>query len=123
MMDSKTTFASLKQKVEVFRNDRDWLKFHNPKDLSMALSIEASELEELFLWKSQGEVSLVSKDKLQLGRVKEEMADICIYLLSLASVLKIDLSDAIVEKLAKNAAKYPVEKAKGSNKKYTELEH
>jgi NTP pyrophosphatase (non-canonical NTP hydrolase) len=122
-MDSKTTFASLKQKVEVFRNDRDWLKFHNPKDLSMALSIEASELEELFLWKGQSEVSLVSKDKRQLGRVKEEMADICIYLLSLASVLKIDLSDAIVEKLAKNAAKYPVEKARGSNKKYTELEH
>jgi len=120
-MDSKTTFASLKQKVEVFRNDRDWLKFHNPKDLSMALSIEASELEEVFLWKSQSEVSLVSKDKLKLGRVKEEMADICIYLLSLASVLQIDLSDAVVEKLAKNEGKYPVSKSKGSSRKYNEL--
>jgi len=120
-MDSKTTLESVKHRVEVFRNNRDWLKFHNPKDLSMALSIEASELEELFLWKSQSEVSSSLDDKRQLGRVKEEMADICIYLLSLSSVLKIDLSDAIVDKLAKNAAKYPISKSKGSSKKYNQL--
>jgi len=122
-MDSRTTLESVKHRVEAFRNDRDWLKFHNPKDLSMALSIEASELEELFLWKSQSEASAISDDRRQLERVREEMADICIYLLSLTSVLRIDLSDAVVEKLAKNAVKYPIEKAKGSNKKYTELKH
>jgi NTP pyrophosphatase (non-canonical NTP hydrolase) len=120
-MDTNTTLASLKHKVESFRDERDWLKFHNPKDLSMALSIEASELEELFLWKGKGEVDLLPNDEHQLEKVKEEMADMCIYLLSLSSVLKIDLSDSIVEKLAKNAAKYPVDKSKGSSRKYDEL--
>ena len=120
-MDDNTTIASLKHQVENFRDERDWLKFHNPKDLSMALSIEASELEELFLWKGKDELGLLSNDKHQLEKVKEEVADMCIYLLSLSSVLKIDLSDAIIEKLAKNKAKYPVSKSKGSSKKYNEL--
>ena len=120
-MDSSTTLESLKHRVESFRDERDWLKFHNPKDLSMALSIEASELEELFLWKDKDELAQLSNDKHQLEMVKEEMADMCIYLLSLSSVLKVDLSDSIAEKLAKNAAKYPVSKSKGSSKKYNEL--
>ena len=121
-MDSNTTFGSLKHKVESFRDERDWLKFHNPKDLSMALSIEASELEELFLWKDKDELVQLLNDKHQLEMVKEEMADMCIYLLSLSSVLHIDLSDSIVEKLTKNAAKYPISKSKGSSKKYNELQ-
>ena len=120
-MDSSTTLESLKHRVESFRDERDWLKFHNPKDLSMALSIEASELEELFLWKDKNELAQLSNDKHQLEMVKEEMADMCIYLLSLSSVLKVDLSDSITEKLAKNSAKYPVSKSKGSSKKYNEL--
>ncbi len=120
-MDSSTTFESLKRKVETFRDDRDWLRFHNPKDLSMALSIEASELEELFLWKGRDELDQLADNRSYLERVREEMADMCIYLLSLSSVLKIDLSDSIEEKLAKNAAKYPIDKSKGSSKKYNEL--
>jgi len=120
-MDSDTTLESLKQRVESFRDERDWLKFHNPKDLSMALTIEASELEELFLWKDKDELGPLLMDKDLLQKVKEEMADMCIYLLSLSSVLKIDLGDSIIEKLAKNAAKYPIGKSKGSSKKYNEL--
>ena len=120
-MDSDTTLESLKQRVESFRDERDWLKFHNPKDLSMALTIEASELEELFLWKDKDELDPLLTDKDLLQKVKEEMADMCIYLLSLSSVLKIDLGDSIIEKLAKNAAKYPIGKSKGSSKKYNEL--
>jgi len=88
----------------------------------MALSIEASELEELFLWKDKDELVQLLNDKHQLEMVKEEMADMCIYLLSLSSVLHIDLSDSIVEKLTKNAAKYPISKSKGSSKKYNELQ-
>jgi len=120
-MDSNITFESLKHKVESFRDERDWLKFHNPKDLSMALSIEAAELEELFLWKDKNALARLSNDKHQLEMVQEEMADMCIYLLSLSSVLKIDLSNSIIEKLAKNAAKYPISRSKGSSKKYNEL--
>ena len=120
-MDSSTTLESLKRRVDSFRDERDWLKFHNPKDLSMALSIEASELEELFLWKDKDELAQLPNDKQQLEMVKEEMADMCIYLLSLSSVLKVDLSDSITEKLAKNEAKYPINKSKGSSKKYNEL--
>ena len=120
-LDSDSKVSVLKRKVEKFRNERDWQKFHNAKDLSIALSIEASELEEIFLWKSGEEVSRLLLDKHQLERVREEVADIGIYLLSLSSALNIDLSDAIMKKLAQNALKYPIEKSKGSSKKYTEL--
>lgn len=120
-MDNNTTIAFLRQEVEKFRDERDWLKFHNPKDLSMALSIESSELEEIFLWKDKEELKRTLEDAHQLERVKHEMADIAIYLLSLSSVLQIDLSDAVVNKLVQNATKYPVDKSKGSSKKYNEL--
>ena len=91
-----------------FRDDRDWLKFHNPKDLSIALSIESSELEELFLWKENMSATRVKKDRRQFSRVKEEMADIFIYLLSLSNVLGLDMSEAVAEKLEQNAKKYPI---------------
>ena len=120
-MDSKTTISSLKEAVARFRDERDWLKFHNPKDLSIALSIESSELEELFLWKKDMPASRVKKDAIQFQRVKEEIADIFIYLLSLSNVLGLDMSKAVTEKLEQNAKKYPVSKSKGSNKKYSEL--
>ena len=105
----------------MFRVVRDWLKFHNPKDLSIALSIETSELEELFLWKENVSASRIKKDRRQFSRVKEEIADIFIYLLSLSNVLGLDVSTAVTEKLEQNARKYPVSKSKGSNKKYNEL--
>ena len=121
MLDAKTTVSTLKREVSRFRDDRDWLRFHNPKDLSIALSIESSELQELFLWKEPEHVRKMLEDEEQLGRIKEEMADVGIYLLSLADVLGLDLSDAVTEKLAQNAKKYPIAKSKGSNKKYDEL--
>ena len=120
-MDAKASIASLKAEVAKFRDDRDWLKFHNPKDLSIALSIESSELEDIFLWKEDISTSRVKKNKKQFSRVKEEIADIFIYLLSLSNVLGLDISKAVVEKLGQNARKYPVAKSKGSNKKYDEL--
>jgi dCTP diphosphatase len=87
----------------------------------MALSIESSELEEIFLWKDGDGVKQLLMDRNQIERVREEVADVGIYLLSLSSVLRIDLSDAVTAKLAQNAQKYPIEKSKGSSKKYDEL--
>jgi NTP pyrophosphatase (non-canonical NTP hydrolase) len=96
-----------------FRDERDWEKFHNPKDLALAISIEAGELLELFLWKDAG-----SADK---QRVKEELADILAFAFLLAKKYDFDIEEIIHEKIEKNATKYPVEKAKGKAKKYNEL--
>lgn len=120
-MDSKTSVAELMQWVAKFRDERDWSKFNNPKDLSMAISIESGELQELFLWKDNESVSRIQDDQKLIGRIREEAADVCIYLLVLFDVLHLDLSDAVKDKLADNARKYPVEKSKGSSKKYNEL--
>jgi NTP pyrophosphatase (non-canonical NTP hydrolase) len=106
-MDDTTTVSTLKREVSRFRDERDWLRFHNPKDLSIALSVESSELQELFLWKDDESVRKMQKDGTQLQRIREEMADVGIYLLSLSDVLGVDLSDAVNEKLAQNARKYP----------------
>ncbi len=96
-----------------FRNDRDWEQFHNPKDLAVALNIEASELLELFLWKNPEQAD---RDK-----VKEELADVFAYALLLANKYDMDVKEIVMEKIAKNAEKYPVNKAKGTAKKYDEL--
>src|SRR6266571_7354620 len=120
-LDDKMTIALLIRKVENFMNERDWLKFHNPKDLSIALSVESAELQELFLWKDVESVMQMREDEKLLGRIREEVADVGIYLLSLSNVLNIDLSEAIAEKLLQNAQKYPIDKSKGSSKKYDEL--
>ncbi len=109
----------LKQKVKQFRDERDWKQFHNPKNLSMALSVETSELAEIFLWATTEESYNIANKKIEA--VKEEIADVFIYLLSLSDVLNIDLQDAVENKLIKNCKKYPIDKAKGSCKKYTEL--
>ena len=100
-------------RLRQFRDDRDWKQFHNPKDLSLALSIEASELLELFLWKSP--------EQADVSKVKEELADVMNYCILLADQLNIDIIQAMHDKIDKNALKYPVEKAKGTSKKYTEL--
>jgi len=97
-----------------FRDDRDWEQFHNPKDLALALSIEASELNEAFLWKDSASVN---EDK-----VKEELADVFNYAFLLADKFNFDVKEIVLEKMKRNAEKYPVDKAKGSAKKYTELE-
>jgi NTP pyrophosphatase (non-canonical NTP hydrolase) len=96
-----------------FRDARDWAQFHNPKDLALGLSIEASELLECFLWKDAKAADH--------AKIKEEIADVLIYTLLLAHESKIDLAQAIKEKLAQNDAKYPVDKAKGKSTKYDQL--
>lgn len=96
-----------------FRNDREWEQFHNPKDLAIALNIEAGELMELFLWKNH--------DEANIDKVKEELADIFAYAFLLADKYNFDVKGIVLEKIKKNGDKYPVEKAKGSAKKYNEL--
>ena len=107
------------QKIREFRDARDWRQFHNPKDMAIAISIESAELLEHFLWKNNTEVEKRVAEKKE--HISDEIADIGIYLFELADILGIDVIAAMERKLAKNAAKYPVEKARGSNKKYTEL--
>ncbi len=96
-----------------FRNERDWAQFHNPKDLALALSIEASELLETFLWKSS--------EQANQEEVKAELADVIAYAFLLADKFGFDVKQIVLDKIAINALKYPVEKSKGIAKKYTEL--
>ncbi|MRN56825.1 nucleotide pyrophosphohydrolase [Paenibacillus monticola] len=103
-------------KIVAFRDERNWSQFHNPKDLAISLNLEASELLELFQWKSSDETI----DK-SLSKIQDELADVLYYALLMSHDLGINPSQAILEKLQKNAEKYPVDKAFGSNKKYTEL--
>ena len=106
----------LEQEIIAFRDARNWKQFHHVKDLLMGLNIEASELSELFLWKSDAEVAeLKSED------IADELADIFVYLNYLAHHFDIDLGQAVLSKLEKNKAKYPVEKSYNSNKKYNQL--
>lgn len=96
-----------------FRDERDWAQFHDSKNLAVAISIEAAELNELFLWKNKPESEQVDRD-----RLKEELADVLAYTLLLAEKHGIDLKQALLEKNAKNGTKYPVEKARGNAVKY-----
>jgi NTP pyrophosphatase (non-canonical NTP hydrolase) len=96
-----------------FRDERDWAQFHNPKDLALALNIEAGELLESFLWKSAAQANE--------EEIREELADVFAYAFLLADSYGLDVKQIVLDKIKKNALKYPVEKAKGSSKKYTEL--
>lgn len=96
-----------------FRNARDWAQFHNPKDLALALSIEAAELNECFLWKQHEEANR--------EKVAEELADVFAYALLLAHELELDVESIVKEKIEKNELKYPVDKSKGTATKYTDL--
>lgn len=104
-----------------FRSERDWSKFHTPKNLSMSIAIEASELMEHFQWKNEDEVNQYLSIPENLEKVKEEIADILSYLLLLSTDLKIDLNRTLLDKIQKNAEKYPVSKCKGKYTKYNEL--
>ncbi len=113
MPDTTMTLAVLRDAVRRFAAERDWEQFHNPKNLTMGLAVEAGELMEHFLW-MEGEASRnIQDDQARLRQVADEMADVAVYLLNLANTLNVDLSDAIVAKIAKNALKYPAEQYKG----------
>lgn len=121
MSDDTTKLTELKNRIQQFIDERDWGKYHNPKDVAVSISIEAAELLELFQWVNDSEIAKVLDDPSKLERLKEELADVIIYCLDLARILRIDVSEAVIEKIEKNAAKYPVEKVKGEYRKYTEL--
>ena len=106
-------------KIRQFRDDRDWLQFHDPKSLAVSISIEAAELLELFQWHDADQARRYAAENRE--RVSEELADVAIYLFELADVAGIDLSQAIAAKLEKNALKYPVDKSRGRSTKYTDL--
>ncbi len=105
----------LQKAVIQFRENRDWKQFHKIKDLILGLNIEVSELQELFLWKNEKEEKEIEQE-----RIEDEIADVFIFLTYICDEYEIDLEKVVREKIQKNGRKYPVEKSKGSNKKYTE---
>ncbi len=109
-MDSMETIMT---EVVKFRNEREWEQFHNSKDLALAISIEAAELNELFLWKNAEEVNT--------NKLKDELADVFTFAFLLAHKHGLNIKDIVLDKLKTNAIKYPVDKARGTAKKYTEL--
>jgi dCTP diphosphatase len=117
MSDKTTTVAELRTKVRRFIRERDWLKFHSPKNISMSIAIEAAELMEHFQWTFSREPEKRHlKDR---SHVEDEIADIAVYVLDFCEVLDIDLSSAIERKLAQNRKKYPAAKVRGKSHKYT----
>lgn len=121
LTDGKTTLAELKARVLAFARERDWEQFHAPKNLSMALAAEAAELMEHFLWAEPAASRAIADEPAKRKKIEEEIADVVIYALEFANMTQIDLAAVIETKMAMNAKKYPVEKARGSSKKYDEL--
>lgn len=101
------------QELIKFRDERDWEQFHNPKDLALAINVEAGELLELFLWKNSNDANY--------EKVKEELADVFAYAFLLAHKYNFDVKTLVLDKIKKNAEKYPIHKARGTAKKYNEL--
>ena len=113
MNDSQTTIADLREVVRRFVDERDWQQFHAPKNLSMALTIEAAELMEHFQWIGSDDSRTVGGDTAKLTAIGEELADVFCYTLAIANELDIDLSAAMADKMIKNAQKYPAEEYRG----------
>ena len=114
-----TELEELRQRLRQFAADRNWDQFHSPKNLASALIVEAGELLECFQWLTEEQSrSLAAEEKV---KVEAEVADVFVYLIRLADKLDIDLIDAARQKIAENAKKYPVDKARGNAKKYTDL--
>ena len=113
LVNGESRMNEVMARLRQFRDDRDWKQFHNPKDLALALSIESAELLEVFLWKSA--------DQADPAKVKEELADVFSFALLLADAYDFDVQSMILEKIDQNEKKYPVSKARGTAKKYTEL--
>jgi dCTP diphosphatase len=113
MADAQVTVESLKQLVAHFVAERQWRPFHTPKNLSMALAIEAAELMEHFQWLTAEEAALAARDPQKRVAIGEELADVVCYALALASRMDLDLSDAVADKMLKNAVKYPAGEFRG----------
>ncbi len=114
-----TQLSDLRDHLRRFATDRDWDQFHSPKNLASALVVEAGELLEIFQWLSEEESSKLAADRKE--RVREELADVLLYLVRLADKLDVDLAEAARQKIHANAKKYPIEKARGRSSKYTEF--
>jgi len=119
-MDNTTTFEELKLKVKNFSEDRDWDQFHSPKELAIGAITESAELLEFFRFKSDEEMKFILEDPRKRSEIGEELADIMFFLLRFSQMYGFDLSSEIAKKIDKNEHRLPVEKSKGSNKKYNE---
>lgn len=118
--DKQTVFDDIKKDIQQFCTERDWDQFHGLKDLSIGLATEAAELLEVFRFKNDGECEAIMAG-VDRQKVEDEIADVLFFTLRFAQKYDIDLTSSYFRKMEKNRAKYPVEKSKGSNKKYTEL--
>lgn len=119
--DSTTTTGQLKRLIQQFVDEREWGKYHNSKDVALAINVEAGELLELFEWVREHELPALEQDVEKRRHIGEEMADIIILCLNLANVLGFDVAETVGVKLEKNRRKYPADQVKGNYRKYTEL--
>lgn len=119
--DQVTTVAQLRQRIRAFVRERDWEQYHFPKDLAMGLAIEAAEVMEHFRFRSNEEIAARLRDPAFLRAIGHELADVLYFVLLACDYLDLDASSLLTEKLAISAERYPVELARGSNRKYTEL--
>ncbi|GIZ53057.1 nucleotide pyrophosphohydrolase [Noviherbaspirillum aridicola] len=117
----KPDLDTIRRRLETFRDERDWRQFHTLKDLIISVNLEAAELLELTQWKRDDELSRLRNDPAFQERLREECADVFLYLLLVAGEAGFDLLQAAADKIEKNAVKYPVERARGSARKYSEL--
>jgi NTP pyrophosphatase (non-canonical NTP hydrolase) len=122
MKDRHTTVIELKERIKRFCEDREWDRYHNAKDLAIGISTEASELLEIFRFKSEKEAEEMFESERKKKEIGEEIADILFFLLRLAQKYDMDVAEQLERVVEKNEKRYPVEKARGSNKKYSELE-
>ncbi|USG67341.1 nucleotide pyrophosphohydrolase [Brevibacillus ruminantium] len=120
-MDERTTISDLKLRVQKFCEDRDWDQFHNAKDLAIGIITESSELLEHFRFKSKEEMEGYFVDGHKREEISEELADVLFFVLRFAQMFNIDITQELIKKIEKNNQRYPVEKCKGANKKYSEL--
>ena len=121
MGQEKMDLKKINSEIEKFTHERDWDQFHSVKNLSMALSVESSELMEIFQWLTEDQSNHVKNDQQLLARVEDEVADIFVYLLRIVAKSNIDLEQAVLKKIKKNAEKYPVELSRENAKKYNEF--